>query len=132
MNLRIEARPNCMEVWPVGTPDKAELGRLAAHLKSWGFPPDFHGPRPATEQELASIAEMRGVAEWVREKGLIWYEWPLILQRSKEHAEGPGFDDLCAELVKREKEISSTELSEILRTVRFRNLPPGSSGRRYM
>jgi hypothetical protein len=132
VTFRIEADEDRLNLWPQDDEDEAELYKLAHHLKSWGFAPDYHGPRPATEAEIASVGDMGGIADWVREKGIIWYEWPLTVQRAKEHTEGPGFDDLREELAKRGNEISSMELSEILKDVRWRNIPPGRSGRDYM
>ena len=134
MTFRINAQEDRLEVWPLGDSGKATLYRLASSLKSWGFPADFHGPRPATEQELAGIAGMGGgsVAASVRKRGVIWYEWPLVVQRSKEDAAGHGFDDLREELAKHGDEISANDLSEILKHVRWRNIPPGRSGRDYM
>jgi hypothetical protein len=134
MRLRIDAEQDCLVVWPLENQDKAELYRLVSNLRSWGFSPDYHGPRPPTEDELAGVTGMGGgsIARMAREKGVVWYEWPLVIQRSKDDAAGPGFDDLREELAKRGNEISSMELSEILKDVRWRNIPPGRSGRDYM
>jgi hypothetical protein len=133
VRFRVDVQRDCLEVWLLNSSNKEALYRLASNLKGWGFPPDFHGPRPATEEELAGIAGMGdgGMAEWFREKGVIWYEWPIVVQRSKEDAGGAGFDDLCAELAKHGYEVSWLELSEALQTARFRNIPPGRSGHSY-
>jgi hypothetical protein len=133
VNFRIEAEEDRFKLRPVGDEDEADLYKLAHHLGSWGFGPDYHGPRPATEAEIASIDDMGSghMGEWLREKGIIWYEWPLVVQRAKEHATGPGFDDLREQLVRHGNEISFADLSKILQFVRFRNLPPGRSARSY-
>jgi hypothetical protein len=133
MKFRVEAEEDRLKLWPLDAQDEAELYKLAHRLKSWGFGPDHHGPRPATEAEIARVAPMGsgGIADWVREKGIIWHEWPLVVQRTKEHTAGPGFDDLRDELTKRGNEISFADLSKILQSVRFRNLPPGRSARSY-
>jgi hypothetical protein len=130
---RVDVQRDCLEVSLLDSSNQEALDRLVSNLKGWGFPPDCRGPRPATEEELAGIAGMGdgAMAEWVRERGVIWYEWPLVVQRSREDAGGPGFDDLCAELAKHGNEVSWLAFSEALQTARFRNIPPGRSGRSY-
>jgi len=132
MTFRIDAQRQRLELWPLQSATKEALDRLAGNLKGWGFPPDFHGPRPADEAAVASIAEWSAsMAEWIREKGAIWYEWPLVVHRSNDDAGGAGFDELIDDLATHGSEISWADLSEALQTARFRNIPPGRSGRSY-
>ena len=132
MTFRTDEQRQRLELWPLQSATNEALDRLASNLKGWGFPPDFHGPRPADETALASITEWNaGMAEWIRKKGVIWYEWPLVVHRSKDDAGGAGFDDLVDDLATHGSEISWADLAEALQTARFRNMPPDRSARSY-